>query len=127
LRECPKDELQWRKKEFIADLTRVRKTGDILQLLQPSAFRKLLRRAAAMPAAQLPAPRKAATIPIKESAARVSNSDAGVVTRKVLSRAPLREKSETELTEDLCRQKQALRDRGWLPEPEELQATAISA
>ena len=47
LRECSKEELGWRKKSFIEDLTRSRKTGDLAGLITGGELRKLLRQAAA--------------------------------------------------------------------------------
>ncbi len=127
LRECAREELQWRKKEFIADLTRMRNTGDIAGLLQPSAFRKLLRQSAP-PVAQLPEPRKATAARVQASGSRVHKSTASVATvREVFFGAPLREKSETELAEELRSQKQVLRDRGWLPKAEDAAEVHASA
>jgi hypothetical protein len=53
LRACSQEELVWRKKVFIEDLTRSRKTGDLAVLLTGGELRKLLRKAAA-PIALLP-------------------------------------------------------------------------
>jgi len=46
LRECSKEELVWRKKAFIEDLQRSRKTGDLAGLLTGGELRKLLKKAA---------------------------------------------------------------------------------
>jgi hypothetical protein len=46
LRACSSEELLWRKKAFIEDLTRTRKTGDLSPLLSGGELRKLLRQAA---------------------------------------------------------------------------------
>jgi len=53
LRSCSQEELGWRKKAFIEDLQRSRKTGDLAGLLTGGELRKLLRQAAA-PIALLP-------------------------------------------------------------------------
>ena len=44
LRACSSEELGWRKKLFIEDLTRSRKTGDLAGLLTGGELRKLLRK-----------------------------------------------------------------------------------
>ncbi len=46
LRECSREELGWRKKAFIEDMQRSRKTGDLAGLLTGGELRKLLRKAA---------------------------------------------------------------------------------
>ena len=53
LRACSSEELGWRKKIFIEDLTRSRKTGDLAVLLTGGELKKLLKKAAA-PVALLP-------------------------------------------------------------------------
>jgi hypothetical protein len=53
LKGCSSEELGWRKKAFIEDLTRSRKTGDLAGLLTGGELRKFLRQAA-VPAALLP-------------------------------------------------------------------------
>ena len=53
LRACSCEELGWRKKLFIEDLMRSRKTGDLAGLLTGGELRKLLKKAAA-PIALLP-------------------------------------------------------------------------
>jgi len=52
LRACSREELGWRKKAFIEDLQRSRKTGDLAGLLTGGELRKLLKKAA--PVALLP-------------------------------------------------------------------------
>lgn len=47
LRACSSEELAWRKKAFIEDLQRSRKTGDLAVLLNGGELRRLLRQAAA--------------------------------------------------------------------------------
>jgi hypothetical protein len=39
---CSRDDLQWAKKRFVADLTRQRQSGDIAAFLPPSGLEKLL-------------------------------------------------------------------------------------
>jgi hypothetical protein len=56
LAQCSHEELGWRKKAFIEDLGRSRKTGDLAGLLTGEELRKLLNRAA-QSAKQLPAPK----------------------------------------------------------------------
>jgi hypothetical protein len=68
LRECPHEELVWRKKAFIEDLTRSRKTGDLAVLLTGGELRKFFRQAS-QPTKELPAPKPAERrLAIEESA-----------------------------------------------------------
>jgi hypothetical protein len=53
IRACSREELGWRKKAFIEDLQRSRKTGDLAGLLTGGQLRKLLRKACS-PVALLP-------------------------------------------------------------------------
>jgi hypothetical protein len=84
LRECSQKELGWRKKAFIEDLQRSRKTGDLTGLLTGGELRKLLKTAAPS-VALLPA-----AIPYTPAigAARVSMESTGDVLTRMA--APIR-------------------------------------
>lgn len=113
LRECAKEELGWRKKAFIEDLQRSRKTGDLAGLLTGGELRKLLKKAAPS-VALLPA-----AIPYTPAiaAARASMESTGDVLTRIA--APIRETPRFVDFEgrraELERQKKILRERGLLP------------
>ena len=88
LRSCSQEELVWRKKAFIEDLQRSRKTGDMAGLLTGRELRKLLRQATA-PVALLPD-----SIPYTPAiaAARASTERAGKTFARIV--APMREESQ---------------------------------
>jgi hypothetical protein len=112
LRECSKEELGWRKKAFIEDLQRSRKTGDLAGLLTGGELRKLLKKAAPS-VALLPA-----AIPYTPTIAAARESVE--LTGDVLTRmaAPIRETPRFVDYEgrraELERQKKILRERGLL-------------
>lgn len=76
LESCPTDELQWAKKRFIEDLTRQRKSGEIVAWLPESPLGKMLR--AHTPLFALPAspttPVPSDVRNVKEIADRVRNA-----------------------------------------------------
>ncbi|MBZ5701005.1 MAG: hypothetical protein LAN84_04090 [Acidobacteriia bacterium] len=96
LRECSQEELGWRKKAFIEDLSRSRKTGDLAGLLTGGELRKLLNRAA-QPAKQLPAP--------KPEERQQAIEEAAPLKRAVLHRWPS-EARKAPTPEEVERQKQ---------------------
>jgi hypothetical protein len=107
LRACSQEELGWRKKVFIEDLTRSRKTGDLAGLLTGGELRKLLKKVAA-PVALLPD--LIAYTPAIASA-RASMESAG----ETLARVPKNKRITTRpSTLSLDEQKQILRQKGFL-------------
>jgi hypothetical protein len=112
LRECSKEELGWRKKAFIEDLQRSRKTGDLAGLLTGGELRKLLKKAGPS-VALLPA-----AIPYTPAiaAARAGMESTGDLLTRMA--APIREAPSfvdyDGRRAELERQKKILRERGLL-------------
>jgi hypothetical protein len=106
LRACSSEELGWRKKAFIEDLQRSRKTGDLAGLLTGGELRKLLKKAAA-PVALLP---DSIAYTPAIAAARVNLESAG----ETIARAKNKRITTRPSTLSLDEQKQILRQKGFL-------------
>jgi len=123
LSECTREELVWAKKEFVADRTRMRQTGDLAGLLTGGEAKKILKeittppaRLQVAPAAKKEARTAQAPLPVPDPALKVESN------RK---RTASRELTHAELEEEARRQKAALVAKGYdlTPAPSAARAT----
>jgi hypothetical protein len=121
LYNCSREDLQWAKKRFLEYFVRIHETGQAQHLLTSSEAKNLLakiarkmRQSPALPASA----KSAVSQPAQQPDPRANDSDTEAATAKarlIIFGPPLKDKSDAELAEVVLLQKQALRDRGWLP------------